>query len=41
MSSIAAENLPDAQARFTAPADQLLAGEQITLMDHHTDAITH
>jgi transposase len=30
----------DAQARFTAPADQLLAGEQITLMDHQTDAIT-
>jgi transposase len=30
----------EAQARFTAPADQLLAGEQITLMDHHTDAIT-
>jgi transposase len=30
----------DAQARFTAPADQLLAGEQITLMDHQTAAIT-
>jgi transposase len=30
----------EAQARFTAPADQLLAGEQITLMDHHTDSIT-
>ena len=30
----------DAQARFTAPADQLLAGEQITLMDYQTDAIT-
>ncbi len=30
----------EAQARFTEPADQLLAGEQITLMDHHTDAIT-
>jgi transposase len=29
----------EAQARFTEPADQLLAGEQITLMDHHTDAI--
>jgi transposase len=30
----------EAQARFTTPADQLLAGEQITLMDHHTDSIT-
>lgn len=30
----------EAQARFTAAADQLLAGEQITLMDHQTDAIT-
>jgi transposase len=30
----------DAQARFTAPADQLLAGEQITLMEHQTDTIT-
>ncbi len=30
----------EAQARFTAPADQLLAGEQIALMDHHTAAIT-
>ena len=30
----------DAQARFTADADQLLAGEQITLMDHYTDSIT-
>lgn len=30
----------EAQARFTADADQLLAGEQITLMDHYTDSIT-
>jgi transposase len=30
----------EAQARFTAAADQLLASEQITLMDHQTDAIT-
>jgi len=30
----------EAQSRFTAAADQLLAGEQITLMDHHTDSIT-
>ena len=29
-----------AQARFTAPADQLLASEQITLMNHQTDAIS-
>jgi transposase len=29
-----------AQARFTEPADQLLAGEQITLTAHYTDAIT-
>lgn len=30
----------EAQARFAEPADQLLAGEQITLMDHYTAAIT-
>lgn len=30
----------EAQSRFTAAADQLLAGEQITLMDQHTDSIT-
>jgi transposase len=30
----------EAQARFTAPADQLLSGEQITLMRHLTDSIT-
>jgi transposase len=30
----------DAQARFTAPADQLLSGEQITLMGHLTNSIT-
>jgi transposase len=29
----------EAQARFTAPADQLLGGEQITLMSHLTDSI--
>jgi transposase len=29
----------DAQARFSAPADQLLASEQIALMDHQTDSI--
>jgi len=30
----------DAQARFTAPADQLLGGEQITLMSHLSESIT-
>ena len=29
----------EAQARFTDPADQLLSGEQITLMGHLTDSI--
>jgi transposase len=29
----------EAQARFTDPADQLLSGQQITLMRHLTDAI--
>jgi len=33
-------SVTDAQARFTAPADQLLSGQQITLMGHLTDAIT-
>ena len=30
----------EAQARFTAPADQLLGGEQITLMSHLSASIT-
>jgi len=30
----------EAQGRFTAPADQLLAEEEIALMGHHTEAIT-
>jgi transposase len=30
----------EAQARFTAPADQLLGGEQITLMSHLSDSIS-
>ena len=30
----------EAQARFTAPADQLLSAQQITLMGHLTDSIT-
>lgn len=32
-------SVADAQARFTAPADQLLSGQQITLMGHLTEAI--
>jgi transposase len=30
----------EAQARFSEPADQLLSGQQITLMGHLTDSIT-
>ena len=30
----------EAQSRFTDPADQLLSGEEITLMGHLTDSIT-
>lgn len=33
-------NAEEARARFTAPADQLLGGEQITLMGHLSDSIT-
>ena len=33
-------SVADAQARFSAPADQLLSGQQITLMGHLTNAIT-
>ena len=40
LARVKAMNPAEAQARFTAPADQVLAGEQITLMDHHTDSIT-
>ena len=32
-------SVADAQARFTAPADQLLSGQQISLMGHLTEAI--
>jgi transposase len=32
-------SVADAQARFAAPADQLLSGQQITLMGHLTEAI--
>ena len=40
LARVKAMKAEEAQARFTAPADQLLAGEQITLIDHHTDSIT-
>jgi transposase len=33
-------SVADAQARFTAPADQLLSGTEIALMGHLTEAIT-
>jgi transposase len=33
-------SVEDAKARFAAPADQLLGGEQITLMSHLTRSIT-
>jgi transposase len=39
LARVKAMSATDAQARFTAPADQLLAGEEITLMGHHTAAI--
>ena len=32
-------SIEEAQARFTAPADQLLSGEQIALMGHHQESI--
>jgi transposase len=33
-------SVADAQARFSAPADQLLSGQQIALMGYFTEAIT-
>ena len=39
LARVKAMSAADAQARFTAQADQLLAGEQITLMEHYTDTI--
>jgi transposase len=40
LSRVKTMKAPEAQARFTAPADQLLSGEQITLMGHLSDSIT-
>lgn len=40
LARVKAMSVADAQARFSAPADQLLSGQQITLMGHLTDAIT-
>lgn len=40
LSRVKAMNATEAAARFTAPADQLLGGEQITLMGHLSDSIT-
>ena len=40
LSRVKTMKAPEAQARFTAPADQLLGGEQITLMSHLSDSIS-
>lgn len=40
LARVKAMKAEQAQARFTEPADQLLSGEQITLMGHLTDSIT-
>lgn len=40
LTRVKAMNAQEARARFTAPADQLLGGEQITLMGHLSDSIT-
>ena len=40
LARVKAMKAAEAQARFTAPADQLLGSEQITLMSHLTDSIT-
>lgn len=40
LSRVKAMKAEEAQLRFTAPADQLLGGEQITLMSHLSDSIT-
>ena len=40
LARVKAMKAPEAQARFTAPADQLLGGEQITLMSQLNDSIT-
>ena len=40
LSRVKSMKAEEAQARFTAAADQLLGGEQITLMSHITESIT-
>jgi transposase len=40
LARVKAMKAEEAQARFTAVADQLLGGEQITLMSHLTESIT-
>lgn len=40
LARVKAMSVEEAQARFSTPADQLLSGQQITLMGHLTDAIT-
>ena len=40
LTRVKAMTAEEAAARFTAPADQLLGGEQITLMNHLSDSIT-
>src|ERR1017187_613824 len=40
LARVKAMKVEEAQARFTAPADQLLSGTEITLMGHLTAAIT-
>lgn len=40
LARVKAMKAEEAQARFTDPADRLLSGQQITLMDHLTNAIT-
>jgi transposase len=40
LARVKAMKAEEAHARFTAPADQLLGAEQITLMRHLTDSIT-
>lgn len=40
LTQVKSMKVEEAVARFTAPADQLLGGEQITLMGHLSDSIT-
>ena len=40
LARVKAMSAEESLARFIAPSDQLLAGDEITLMDHYTDSIT-